>query len=417
MLQAGRSSLEFSTSVNLSNTRRAEDGEAWYPDASLRTASQGSKQRQSVPNVSVLQQSAHVVEDAIVVCTMVQNEMAYLPEWILHHSALGVEKFLVYDDNSSDGVHSLGRLFEPLNIEVQVLQTIGKRNGTAQAQSFTDCVERNRNAAWVGVFDVDEFVVINNNSCDLRCLLRAIPESSHQVRFNELRFSSAGQINDFGIHLRPAGSIGSVEFSSERLAKVDWEGLATSLSNESRTQELDCTRMDVSEMVLTVGAGQPCLELGARNSDGKFPSIAQQHLWRMPWSNTNKIRDAHQKDLNCKNQTVSKVADWPVCGGGPGKAFVRPKQCDNYLVHKCSEELPETALSFEVAQLSHYVLRSKQNVCRHAIKWRKPNPIIMYQTVDTTFFHLEYDDSASKVAGSDVIQDGLAKLECKDVNK
>merc|ERR1740139_1240825 len=94
---------------------------------------------------------ARLPSDAIVACTMVQNELAYLPEWILFHNALGVDKFVIYNHRSDDGVEALEELFAPQNITVEVIT----RHDREQPKYFSECLRNNEDAAWVGIFDVD----------------------------------------------------------------------------------------------------------------------------------------------------------------------------------------------------------------------------------------------------------------------
>lgn len=210
----------------------------------------------------------------LVACTMVKNEMAYLPEWIAHHRAIGIQKFVIYDDGSSDGVASLPQLYSTHNVTVdlQVLPAPQKAAFTEatftdgmtghQEATFTDCLDRNRDATWVGVFDVDEFIVLKSppkepcgSQDSLKCLLKEVTEG--QVYFQGLRFSSIGQKRDFNIRLNGARS--SKPMTIENPFPLIDEHLVE--------QHLNCSDVGLSEDVIHVKS-PPCLKIGGKKIVG-----------------------------------------------------------------------------------------------------------------------------------------------------
>jgi glycosyltransferase involved in cell wall biosynthesis len=105
----------------------------------------------------------------LVVCAIVKNEMPYLLEWIAYHRIQGVEHFILFDNDSTDGtfetIRSLERVglatcfrwpnrlrypgFDDLQIGPQVpAYNFGLR--FAQSTEF---------AKWIAFIDLDEFIV------------------------------------------------------------------------------------------------------------------------------------------------------------------------------------------------------------------------------------------------------------------
>ena len=92
---------------------------------------------------------------------MVQNYKHRILEWVDHHLALGIEKIIVFDNNSTDGMEKALQGFAP---SVQVVdfpyqRLPGKHWNNVQRMALTLGVNMCSSAAlWVGLLDADEFV-------------------------------------------------------------------------------------------------------------------------------------------------------------------------------------------------------------------------------------------------------------------
>mmetsp|Transcript_110577 Transcript_110577/g.323562 ORF Transcript_110577/g.323562 Transcript_110577/m.323562 type:complete len:405 (-) Transcript_110577:159-1373(-) len=340
----------------------------------------------------------------LVACTMVRNEMAWLPEWIAYHHAIGIEKFVIYNDKSSDGVGSLAKLYSARNvtIDVEVLPALGR-----QRESFSDCVKRNQDASWVGIFDVDEFIVVKRppgEACSandsLRCLLQGVKQG--QVHFQELRFGSGGQVRNFDIRLE-----------GTRLRKPLDIRKQPKVNKSLVEQSLNCSRLELSDDQISV-QGPPCLNMGPRRSDGRIPTLTQSHVWRQANPYSAEALKA-RAERRCTDPSLKKAASgWKICSAKGGKSFVQPALCSRYGVHGCAEpeHLGVKGLSLKDAQLNHYFLRSAEEACKKSLMWHKVDPLVAYQAVDKSFFHSVQDHSALDLVPDDALQRELGKLEC-----
>lgn len=124
----------------------------------------------------------------LAVCAIVKNEAPYIAEWIDWHRSQGVEKFYIYDNESSD---NLSEVLEPYVREGLVDCTFFPGKGRQQA-AYDDCISRHRlDARWIAFIDIDEFIVPVRD--------RSITEflSSHEdaaaVEINWLCYGSGGQ--------------------------------------------------------------------------------------------------------------------------------------------------------------------------------------------------------------------------------
>jgi hypothetical protein len=89
------------------------------------------------------------------VCAIYRNEASYLREWIEFHRLVGVERFYLYDNESTDE-HL--QVLEPYLREGTVV-VHDWPGAAAQLSAYADCLERYRNdSRWIAFIDLDEFL-------------------------------------------------------------------------------------------------------------------------------------------------------------------------------------------------------------------------------------------------------------------
>jgi hypothetical protein len=89
------------------------------------------------------------------VCAMYLNESAYLREWIEFHRLVGVERFFLYDHESTDASRDV--LAPYLADGTVVVHDWPVYPG--QLEAFNDCLERHRDdSRWIAFLDIDEFL-------------------------------------------------------------------------------------------------------------------------------------------------------------------------------------------------------------------------------------------------------------------
>jgi hypothetical protein len=86
----------------------------------------------------------------------VKDEARFLPEWLAHHVGLGVEHVVVYDNNSSDGIHEVIGPFVREGLATYVAWPAVP----ASPSSHLDFITRfGPSCEWAAFFDADEFLV------------------------------------------------------------------------------------------------------------------------------------------------------------------------------------------------------------------------------------------------------------------
>lgn len=109
---------------------------------------------------------SYAYEHDLAIGAIFQNEAPYLKEWIEYHKLIGVEKFYLYNNSSTDGYLEV---LEPYvdSKEVTLIPWpypfVGAEQWNAvQYIAYDDCLNRTRNVVkWLAIIDVDEFICLD----------------------------------------------------------------------------------------------------------------------------------------------------------------------------------------------------------------------------------------------------------------
>lgn len=92
----------------------------------------------------------------LAVCAIAKNEGPYFKEWIEWHREQGVEKFYIYDNESTDCTKEVLAPY----IESGLVEYTYFPGQKKQLAAYDDCFERHRlETRWLAVIDLDEFIV------------------------------------------------------------------------------------------------------------------------------------------------------------------------------------------------------------------------------------------------------------------
>ena len=95
-------------------------------------------------------------ENFISIASIIKNEAPYLPEWIEYHKMLGVEKFYIYDNESTDNTKEVLKSYIA-DGTVEYIWFPGKK---MQPKAYLDAVLRTGSKThWLVLIDADEFIV------------------------------------------------------------------------------------------------------------------------------------------------------------------------------------------------------------------------------------------------------------------
>lgn len=122
------------------------------------------------------------------VCAIAKDEGPYLAEWIEWHRKMGVEKFYLYDNGSTDCTREVLRPY----IESGLVDYRPFPGYRMQLAAYDDCLAKNRfDSRWIAFIDIDEFFVTKADSSLSDFLKRY--EDAPAVEVNWLIFGSGGK--------------------------------------------------------------------------------------------------------------------------------------------------------------------------------------------------------------------------------
>lgn len=109
-----------------------------------------------------------IFRDNLSVTAIIKNEGAYIKEWIEYHKIVGVERFYIYDNYSSDTTKNI--LMPYINSGEVVYTLFPDKNifsVALQIAAYNDAIKRYKNCTkWMAIIDVDEFIVPVYSDCD-----------------------------------------------------------------------------------------------------------------------------------------------------------------------------------------------------------------------------------------------------------
>lgn len=126
-------------------------------------------------------------KDFLSICAIAKNEGPYLVEWIEWHLLKGVDKFYIYDNESTDGTKEILQPYIDRGI-VEYSYWPGYRQ---QLAAYDNCLLRYRySTRWLAFIDIDEFIVpVKDTSIPL--FLQRF-ENRPAVEINWLIYGSGG---------------------------------------------------------------------------------------------------------------------------------------------------------------------------------------------------------------------------------
>jgi hypothetical protein len=123
----------------------------------------------------------------LAICAIAKNEGPYFKEWIEWHHSKGVEKFYIYDNESSDNTKEV---LEPY-IQSGLVEYTFRAGKKQQLPVYSDCLDKHRfDTQWIAVIDIDEFIVPIHDKTIPEFLKKF--EDFAAIEINWLVYGSAG---------------------------------------------------------------------------------------------------------------------------------------------------------------------------------------------------------------------------------
>ena len=298
-------------------------------------------------------------------CTMVKTETPYIVEWIEFMKLQGIERFIIYDDDSSDNITLLNDLYDQ-NYPDSHVYVIRRIVSGHQAACFQHCVSTyGKNSDWILIADVDEFVY-SPMFGTLKDMIKELPKIEAQqnrsidvIHVNATRFST----------FRPDGT------------------------QQQHRFQFALERRPDGRVVYRNGCGL---------------QQVTTHTRRGPDPNLYPKEAAHFKALNVPANGCGIRNGWNVCWHGPGKSLFRPQHVRVAGVHYPFRWDGPGLWSHQIrppvnlAWCDHYYLRSVEDALYKARYWNKSDPALMIERSDVGFWSRVNDTSLHDRWGDEV---------------
>ena len=126
----------------------------------------------------------------IALCAIVRNEIRGIVEWLAHYKALGVDDFLIYDNDSTDGTSEVLRVLDEAG-ELVHLPWPHEMGARPQRLAY-EHARKHSEADWIAFFDADEFLVLHEDA-GIGAFLARFGGDVAAVAVNWVVFGSGGQ--------------------------------------------------------------------------------------------------------------------------------------------------------------------------------------------------------------------------------
>ncbi|PIE15785.1 MAG: glycosyl transferase family 2 [Rhodobacterales bacterium] len=115
----------------------------------------------------------------VVVVGCMKNEGPYILEWIAYHRAIGVDNFLIYTNDCSDGTSEILNRLQEMGIVQHRNNDVWKGKSPQQhALNMSLHEDMVKQADWIAHIDVDEFMNIRCGNGTLEDLFERIPQAT-----------------------------------------------------------------------------------------------------------------------------------------------------------------------------------------------------------------------------------------------
>ena len=127
----------------------------------------------------------------LAVLAVMKDEGAYLKEWLDFHILAGVEKFYLYDNESTDNTTEILKPY----LERGIVEYKYWPGRAQQNPVYWDGLNRHKNdARWIAVIDLDEFVVPVQNKT-ITEFLHTLPRGARELVMTWVMYGSSGHVH------------------------------------------------------------------------------------------------------------------------------------------------------------------------------------------------------------------------------
>ncbi|WP_322865680.1 glycosyltransferase family 2 protein [Aquicoccus sp. G2-2] len=115
-----------------------------------------------------------------VIVGCMKNEAPYIVEWVAYHRAIGVDNFLIYTNDCTDGTSEILDRLQEMGV-LQHRNNDKWKGNSPQQYALNQALKEDviKNADWIIHIDVDEFINVRTGNGTLDDFLKAVPDATN----------------------------------------------------------------------------------------------------------------------------------------------------------------------------------------------------------------------------------------------
>ncbi len=201
-----------------------------------------------------------------VIVGCMKNEAPYILEWVAYHRAMGVDNFLIYTNDCSDGTSEILDRLQELGVLQHRNNDKWKGNSPPQQYALNQSLKEDviKHAEWVIHIDVDEFINVRCGNGTLSDFFERVPDATN-VAMTWRLFGHNG-VTEF----RDALVIEQFDQAAPKYCPKPphtvWGGFKTMMKNIGAYEKISCHRPNKlrnshkNKVKWVNGSGQPMTE-------------------------------------------------------------------------------------------------------------------------------------------------------------
>lgn len=124
------------------------------------------------------------------VCIIVKNEAPYLLEWMAYYLALGFDRLVIYDNESTDNTRQIIQNARINDERIEYIYWQDIKGYSPQLTAYNDAIKR-IDTEWIAFFDIDEFLVLKDHK-NINEFLAGFDMETTAIAISWFMFGSSG---------------------------------------------------------------------------------------------------------------------------------------------------------------------------------------------------------------------------------
>lgn len=132
---------------------------------------------------------------SFLIITSMKNEASYIVEWIAYHRVIGFTDFLVYTNDCEDGTVEMLERLEEMGVLTHQANQVLKRGPQKSALKYAKEQPLAKDADWILVSDIDEFLVVKVGDGSVQALIDHAPDEADVIPVTWRLFSHDDKVD------------------------------------------------------------------------------------------------------------------------------------------------------------------------------------------------------------------------------